>query len=74
MIICLQVYAAYLRVFHAAVAARQRELKSELLTLKGELLRTSAQDQFAKWAKLRRAVDKGLADLEKLSACVYSNV
>ena len=34
---------------------------------KKELLQTSAQDQFAKWAKLRRSVDKGLTDLEKLS-------
>lgn len=37
---------------------------------KKELLQTSAQDQFAKWAKLRRSVDKGLADLEKLSECL----
>ncbi|KAJ7818658.1 CHD5-like protein-domain-containing protein [Mycena leptocephala] len=61
------VYAVYLRVFHSATAAQQRKLKSELLALKAELLRTSAQDQFAKWAKLRRSVDKGLADLEKLN-------
>lgn len=31
------------------------------------MLQTSAQDQFAKWAKLRRSMDKGLADLDKLS-------
>lgn len=39
-------------------------------------MRTSAQDQFAKWAKLRRSVDKGLADLEKLSALAefYSSI
>ncbi|KAJ6489481.1 CHD5-like protein-domain-containing protein [Mycena vitilis] len=61
------VYAVHLRVFHSATAARQRKLKGDILTLKGELLRTSAQDQFAKWAKLRRSVDKGLADLEKLN-------
>jgi len=61
------VYAVHLRVFHAATAAKQRKLKSDILTLKAELLRTSAQDQFAKWAKLRRSVDKGLADLEKLN-------
>ncbi|KAF7321865.1 Protein GET1 [Mycena kentingensis (nom. inval.)] len=61
------VYALYLRVFHAAEAQRQKALKNELLTLKAELLRTSAQDQFAKWAKLRRSVDKGLAELEKLN-------
>lgn len=47
--------------------ARQRELKVELLTTKKELTQTSAQDQFAKWAKLRRSVDKGIAELEKLS-------
>lgn len=46
---------------------RQRQLKSEILLKKAELLQTSAQDQFAKWAKLRRSVDKGLVDLEKLS-------
>ena len=49
------------------LAARQRALKTEILSTKSELLKTSAQDQFAKWAKLRRSVDKGLADLEKLS-------
>lgn len=47
--------------------ARQRQLKAELLTTKKELMQTSAQDQFAKWAKLRRSVDKGIAELEKLS-------
>jgi hypothetical protein len=47
--------------------ARQRQLQAELLTTKKELLQTSAQDQFAKWAKLRRSVDKGIAELEKLS-------
>jgi CHD5-like protein len=39
--------------------------------MKAELLQTSAQDQFAKWAKLRRGVDKGLSDLEKLSCVAY---
>ncbi|KAJ6521923.1 WRB/Get1 family [Mycena vulgaris] len=61
------VYAVHLRVFQAGTAAQQRKLKTDVLALKAELLRTSAQDQFAKWAKLRRAVDKGLADLEKLN-------
>ncbi|KAJ7693391.1 CHD5-like protein-domain-containing protein [Mycena rosella] len=61
------VYVVYLRLFHSATATKQQRLKSEILTLKAELLRTSAQDQFAKWAKLRRSVDKGLADLEKIN-------
>ncbi|KAI0645759.1 CHD5-like protein-domain-containing protein [Trametes meyenii] len=62
------VFALYLRIFYGATAARQRKLKSEILLNKKELLQTSAQDQFAKWAKLRRSVDKGLADLEKLNS------
>ncbi|KAK7473140.1 GET complex subunit get1 [Stygiomarasmius scandens] len=60
-------YALYLRIFYPTLASRQKSLKSEILTTKAELLKTSAQDQFAKWAKLRRSVDKGLADLEKLN-------
>ncbi|KAG5633076.1 GET complex subunit get1, partial [Asterophora parasitica] len=62
-------YALYLKLFHSSTDARIRSLKKEVLTTKAELLKTSAQDQFAKWAKLRRSVDKGLADLEKLSMC-----
>ncbi|RDX47892.1 hypothetical protein OH76DRAFT_1405440 [Lentinus brumalis] len=62
------VYALYLRIFYSGTVARQRKLKSEILLNKKELLQTSAQDQFAKWAKLRRSVDKGLADLEKLNS------
>lgn len=46
---------------------RHRQLQKDILATKQELLQTSAQDQFAKWAKLRRKVDKGLEDLEKSS-------
>ena len=63
----IQAYALYLRLTRSAAFAQQQALKSEILATKSELLKTSAQDQFAKWAKLRRSVDKGLADLEKLS-------
>ena len=65
----IQAYALYLRLTRSAAFAQQQALKSEILATKSELLKTSAQDQFAKWAKLRRSVDKGLADLEKLSEC-----
>ncbi|KAH7888869.1 WRB/Get1 family [Phlebopus sp. FC_14] len=60
-------WGVYRRIFLAVAVSRQRELKAELLTTKKELMQTSAQDQFAKWAKLRRSVDKGLAELEKLN-------
>ncbi|KAF7376489.1 Protein GET1 [Mycena sanguinolenta] len=66
------VYSIHLRLFHSATAARQRKLKADLLTTRAELLRTSAQDQFAKWAKLRRSVDKGLGELEKLNSEIAS--
>jgi len=66
-------YDTYLRITRSPLATRQRALKKEILATKAELLKTSAQDQFAKWAKLRRSVDKGLADLEKLNAEVASS-
>lgn len=66
-------YALYLRLTRSAAFARQQALKSEILATKSELLKTSAQDQFAKWAKLRRSVDKGLAELEKLNSEIASS-
>jgi len=67
------VHALFLRLFHSSTFARQHALKSSILSTKAELLRTSAQDEFAKWAKLRRNIDKGLADLEQLNAEISSN-
>ncbi|KAG8944181.1 GET complex subunit get1 [Tulasnella sp. 424] len=61
-------YALYQRLFNGAKVAQQRSLKTSILNTKKELLETSAQDQFAKWAKLRRKIDKELADLEKLNS------
>ncbi|KAF8134532.1 CHD5-like protein-domain-containing protein [Boletus edulis] len=60
-------WGLYCRMFMSVQYTRQRQIKAELLVTKKELLQTSAQDQFAKWAKLRRSVDKGLAELEKLN-------
>lgn len=60
-------YALYLRTINNSLVRQQSKLKTELLKTKQELAKTSAQDQFAKWAKLRRSVDKMLSDLEKLS-------
>ncbi|KAG7446649.1 uncharacterized protein BT62DRAFT_1005940 [Guyanagaster necrorhizus] len=60
-------YSLYLRIFYSSRAEQQRKLKAEILATKAELLKTSAQDEFAKWARLKRSVDKGLTDLEKLN-------
>ncbi|KAN0091271.1 CHD5-like domain containing protein [Tylopilus felleus] len=61
-------WSLYCRMFMSVQYARQHQLKTELLATKKELVQTSAQDQFAKWAKLRRSVDKGIAELEKLNS------
>jgi uncharacterized protein YlxW (UPF0749 family) len=60
-------YALYLRTIKSSLVRRQSQLKTELIQTKQDLSRTSAQDQFAKWAKLRRSVDKMVSELEKLS-------
>ncbi|KAI5890455.1 uncharacterized protein SCHCODRAFT_02631914 [Schizophyllum commune H4-8] len=57
-------FGLYARVFLSKTHSKQRQLKKETLANKAAMLNTSAQDQFAKWAKLRRSVDKGLADIE----------
>ena len=48
--------------------AEQRTKQKEYLEVRRELTATSSQDQFAKWAKLRRQHDKLFEDLEKKSA------
>jgi hypothetical protein len=63
----LQFCSAYLRLFHSKLIARQHELKTTTWATKAQLMATSAQDQFAKWAKLKRSVDKGFQDLEATS-------
>lgn len=57
----------YSRIFLSSKSKQQRILRKQVLKDKAELARTSSQDEFAKWARLRRKVDKSLADLEKIS-------
>ncbi|RYO81204.1 hypothetical protein DL766_002998 [Monosporascus sp. MC13-8B] len=45
--------------------ATKKKLQKEFLEVRHELNATSSQDQFAKWAKLRRQHDKLLEQLEK---------
>lgn len=46
-------------------AQQSNRLKKEVVRLKLELNATSAQDEFSKWAKLRRQHDKATAEYEK---------
>ncbi|KAJ8113583.1 hypothetical protein ONZ43_g5121 [Nemania bipapillata] len=48
-------------------AAEKNKLQKEYLAIRRDLNATSSQDQFAKWAKLRRQHDKQLQELEKIS-------
>ncbi|KAI2468245.1 CHD5-like protein-domain-containing protein [Annulohypoxylon bovei var. microspora] len=49
-------------------AVEQKKLQKEYLTIRRDLNATSSQDQFAKWAKLRRQHDKALEQLEKMKS------
>ncbi|KAI1325890.1 CHD5-like protein-domain-containing protein [Xylariaceae sp. FL0255] len=49
-------------------ATEKKKLQKEYLTIRRDLNATSSQDQFAKWAKLRRQHDKILEQLEKMKA------
>lgn len=59
----------YMRVVHAKDAATQRRLKKEMYETRQQLNKTSSQDEFAKWARLRRQVDKLVSQLEATSRC-----
>ncbi|OBT94105.1 GET complex subunit get1 [Pseudogymnoascus verrucosus] len=51
----------------------QKKLQAEYLAIRKELNSVSAQDQFAKWAKLSRTHDKKLETLEKRKAALDSH-
>ncbi|OLN87274.1 Protein GET1 [Colletotrichum chlorophyti] len=55
----------YLPVSTSKAAKQHRQLQAEFLKTRKELNATSSQDEFAKWAKLRRTHDKQLEQLEK---------
>ncbi|KAF2971849.1 hypothetical protein GQX73_g1773 [Xylaria multiplex] len=49
-------------------ATEKNRLQKEYLAIRRDLNATSSQDQFAKWAKLRRQHDKQLEQLENMKA------
>ncbi|GAQ07810.1 protein get1 [Aspergillus lentulus] len=48
-------------------AREQSRLKREVVQLKREMNNTSSQDEFAKWAKLRRKHDKAMDEYEAMN-------
>ncbi|TEA17665.1 Protein GET1 [Colletotrichum sidae] len=55
----------YLPVSTSKAAKQHRQVQADFLKVRKELNATSSQDEFAKWAKLRRTHDKLLDQLEK---------
>lgn len=51
----------------SAQTREQRKLQQSYLKVRRDLNATSSQDEFAKWAKLRRQHDKMLEELDKMS-------
>lgn len=65
----LQLWTAinYLPISTSQTASQQRKLQTQYLEARRELSATSSQDEFARWAKLRRKHDKLLEQLEATS-------
>ncbi|KAJ5570420.1 CHD5-like protein [Penicillium hispanicum] len=53
-------------------AREQQRMKREVLQLKREMNNTSSQDEFAKWAKLRRRHDKSMEEYEAMNKTISS--
>lgn len=73
---CWLTHGAFLQLWNLYTSApvgtskqirEQRELQQSYLKVRRDLNATSSQDEFAKWAKLRRQHDKLLEELEKKS-------
>ncbi|KAF3311535.1 GET complex subunit get1 [Orbilia oligospora] len=54
----------------SADAKKLRQQQAEILRIRKEMATISSQDEFAKWAKLRREHDRRAAESEKLSEIV----
>ncbi|KAM0244393.1 hypothetical protein ACHAP5_006300 [Fusarium lateritium] len=55
----------FLPIPTSKAAGEQRKIQADYLNVRRDLNATSSQDEFAKWAKLRRQHDKLLDQLEK---------
>lgn len=67
-----QAFKLYVLLTTGGGSTEHRQLKADILKSKRELDQTSSQDEFAKWAKLRRKLDKLIAELEKTSTSTFS--
>ncbi|RFU80722.1 hypothetical protein TARUN_1491 [Trichoderma arundinaceum] len=63
----------FLPVPTSKAATEQRKVQADYLAVRREMNATSSQDEFAKWAKLRRKHDKLLEQLETLKKGLESS-
>ncbi|SCZ87526.1 BZ3500_MvSof-1268-A1-R1_Chr2-2g04992 [Microbotryum saponariae] len=61
-------YAPVSRFSSNPTLKSQKALRADIIKLRAELAATSSVDEFSKWAKLRRRVDKAVSELEALNA------
>jgi hypothetical protein len=68
-LICYQLWTLFSLIPSASSPAETKRvaLQKDLFKLKKELASISAQDEFARWAKVRRQHDKAQAELDKHS-------
>jgi len=64
----LFLFEAYARLAQPQLAKERRELKSTILGTRAKLQATSSQDEFAQWARLRRQLDKQVAQLDTINS------
>ncbi|PWN49749.1 hypothetical protein IE53DRAFT_387998 [Violaceomyces palustris] len=63
----------FLQLRHRRTLSQQRALRKEIYENKQQLAKTSSQDEFSKWAKLRRKIDKSLQELERINGVLSSS-
>ncbi|KAI9357342.1 WRB/Get1 family [Zopfochytrium polystomum] len=66
-VIAATAYSAMRQLFPSEQSKKLVQMRKECIAVKTELTNTSAMDEFSKWAKLKRRLDKALQDLERLS-------
>ncbi|WFD15457.1 glutamine amidotransferase subunit [Malassezia arunalokei] len=63
---------AYVRIVHFSASSKLSSMKKDLFETRQQMNMTSAQDEFSKWARLRRKVDKLTAQVDEQNKSLAS--
>ena len=66
------IYKIDVILFQQKQVIKQQELKKQMLKLNQELRLTSAQDEFSKWAKLKRKLEQLLKEYKGIKEAVVN--